>query len=187
MEEAHDHSRVSPEGRQLGEQMAKLYDIAERRLGAMADPDERCKSCAFRPGTVPNGCAQTQLDISKCAAEGIPFYCHQHRGQLCHGWATVRIGLGDVLPSLAGHTSDYRLSPPDSQAHIVNAAEAKRERRAEKRRQLAAKVPNRIVIVTPDGYKDRIGEMYRKAEAGSSWDVIDLISGRKSKFHTEID
>ncbi len=137
MQEAYDHHRVSPEGRVLGEQMARLYDLAEKRLGDRADPDERCKTCAFRAGTVPNGCAQTQLDISKCAADNIPFYCHQHRGQLCHGWVTVRIGLGDLLPRMAGTKHDYALSPPDSQFHIVEAAEAKRERRASKRRAIA--------------------------------------------------
>jgi hypothetical protein len=139
MKEATDHSRVTPEGRALGEQMARLYDIAERRLGASADPDERCKSCAYRAGTVPNGCAQTQLDISKCLAEAIPFYCHQDLKKLCHGWSTCHIGLYDILPPI---DCDYPLSPPDSQRHIVDAAEAKRERRAAKRRQLAERVTN---------------------------------------------
>jgi hypothetical protein len=141
MKEAHDHHRVSPEGVALGVSMAKMYDIAERNLGDMADPDDRCKSCAFRAGTVPNGCAQTQLDISKCVAENIPFYCHQVRGQLCHGWVTVRIGLGRKLDMLgmAEQTKDVPLSPPDSQRHIVDAAEAKRERKAARRRELAAR------------------------------------------------
>lgn len=143
MKEAHDHHRVSVEGRMLGEQMARLYDIAEKRLGDEADEGERCKTCAFRAGTVPNGCAQTQLDISKCVAEGIPFYCHQNVGQLCHGWVITRIGLRDVLPGLAYMTKDTPLSPPDSQRHIVDAAEAKRERRAEKRRQLTARAATR--------------------------------------------
>lgn len=139
MREAHDHSRVTPEGRALGEQMAKLYDIAEKRLGDQVDPGERCKTCAFRAGTVPNGCAQTQLDISKCVAEGIPFYCHQHQGELCHGWSTTYIGLGETLEALgmAEMTRDTKLSPPDSQRHIVDAAEAKRERRAAKRLALS--------------------------------------------------
>jgi hypothetical protein len=136
MKEAQGHRRVTPEGRALGEQMAKLFDIAERRLGNMADPDERCVTCAFRAGTVPNGCAQTQLDISKCLAEAIPFYCHQRQGQMCHGWMTSHIGLHDILPPIE---CDYPLSPPDSQRHIVDAAEAKRERRAEKRRQLESR------------------------------------------------
>ncbi|MDQ2822438.1 MAG: hypothetical protein M3Y65_19020 [Pseudomonadota bacterium] len=135
MKEAHDHSRLSPEGQALGQQMARLYDIAMRRLGERADPGERCKSCAYRAGTVPNGCEQTQLDISKCLAEAIPFYCHQNVGQLCHGWTTCHIGLFDILPPLE---CDYPLSPPDSQRHIVDAAEGKRERRAAKRRMLAA-------------------------------------------------
>lgn len=139
MKEAYDHHRVTPEGQFLGEQMARLYDIAEKRLGDMADPDERCKTCAFRAGTVPNGCPQTQLDISKCVAESIPFYCHQHRGQLCHGWVTTRIGLGARLGGLAELTKDTPLSPPDSQRHIVDAAEAKRKRRAKKRMVIAAR------------------------------------------------
>ena len=135
----YDHHRVSPEGQLLGKQMVRLYDLAQRRLGEDAEPGERCKSCAFREGTVPNGCAQTQLDISKCAADGIPFYCHQHKGQLCHGWVIVRMGLGDLLPPMAGTEHDYPLSPPDEQRHIVDAAEAKRERRAAKRRAIAAR------------------------------------------------
>ena len=140
MKEAHDHHRVSPEGQALGQQMARMYDIAEMRLGGVdAEPGERCRTCAFRAGTVPNGCAQTQLDISKCVADGIPFYCHQHRGQLCHGWVVTRMGLRDLVLPLAGTEHDYPLSPPDSQRHIVDAAQAKRERRAETRRQLAAR------------------------------------------------
>lgn len=145
MKEAHDHHRVSPEGKALGEQMARLFDIAERRLGEEADPDERCKTCAYRAGTVPNGCAQTQLDISKCTAEGIPFYCHQHQGQLCHGWVTTRIALG-VLGEMMGWsklTKDTPLSPPDSQRHIVEAAEAKRDRKAAKRRAIAERQAQR--------------------------------------------
>lgn len=138
MKEAHDHHRITPEGQVLGQQMAKLFDIATRRLGSLADPDERCTSCAFRLGTVPNGCAQTQLDISKCVAEGIPFYCHQKPGHLCAGWGTCHIGLHDILPpEFAASTKDQKLSPPDSQFHIVEAAEAKRERRAAKRRAIA--------------------------------------------------
>jgi hypothetical protein len=140
MKEAHDHHRVTPEGKMLGQQMVRLHDLAVRRLALRVELEERCQTCAFRPGTVPNGCAQTQLDISKCVAEGIPFHCHQNIGQLCAGWATCYIGLGDILPpAFAASTKDQKLSPPDSQFHIVQAAEAKRERRAEKRRQLAAK------------------------------------------------
>lgn len=138
MKEAYDHHRVSLEGRALGEQMARMYDIAAKRLGDEADEGERCKTCAFRAGTVPNGCAQTQLDISKCVAEGIPFYCHQHQGELCHGWVTTRIGLREALPGLAKLTKDTPLSPPDSQRHFVDAAEAKRERKAAQLRELAA-------------------------------------------------
>jgi hypothetical protein len=87
-----------------------LYEIAEQRLVAagetiphthLTELTKRCKTCAFRAGTVLNGCAQAQMHISKCAAEGIPFYCHQHQGQLCRGWTVTRAGLRDVLPGMA--------------------------------------------------------------------------------------
>jgi hypothetical protein len=146
MKEAYDHHRVSPEGRAAGWQNATLYDKAEQSLGAMADPDERCKTCAFRVGTVPNGCEQTQLDVLKCVIEQKPFHCHQH-GQVCHGWFTVSVALAGKIP--AGTTAPWPMSPPDSQRHIVDAAEAKRERRAKKLRKLAKN--GAIESVLPDG------------------------------------
>ena len=65
MREAHDHHRVSPEGRAIGEQQARMADGSIARLVAEGEPDERCKSCAFVRGTVPNGCLQTQMDALK--------------------------------------------------------------------------------------------------------------------------
>jgi hypothetical protein len=71
----------TPEGRALGAELARLCD-AEIKPG---DP-ERCLTCAFRAGTIPNGCAPTLMDAIKCAIEGAPFYCHEQRGKLCSGW-----------------------------------------------------------------------------------------------------
>ncbi len=54
--------------------------------------DERCASCAFRFGTVPNGCPQTQLDALKCVLEQETFSCHVARDgepagvHACMGW-----------------------------------------------------------------------------------------------------
>lgn len=134
MKEAYDHHRVTSEGRAAGEQTAALYDKAEASLGDTADPDERCKTCAFRAGTVPNGCAQTQMDVMKCVVENIPFYCHQDTKRICHGWFTMRCALKGKIP--AGTTVPWELSPPDSAMPAIERAEAKRERRAAKRRQL---------------------------------------------------
>lgn len=90
-----DHARVSPEGRAMGQQMVRL---AEPWIGALArtgEPDERCKSCAFRAGTVPNGCLQTQMDVLKAVIERTPFLCHQQdrKGLPCHGWFAAQVAI----------------------------------------------------------------------------------------------
>lgn len=137
MKEAHDHHRVSPEGRAAGEQTAALADKCVAKLEAAGEPDERCKTCAFRAGTVPNGCAQTQVDLMKCIVENVPFMCHQHPKLPCYGWYAVRTQVKGAIP--AGATVPWQFSPPDEDFAVVEAAEAKRERRAAKRRAIAAK------------------------------------------------
>lgn len=137
MKEATDHHRVSPEGRAAGEQTAILADKCVAKLEAQGEPDERCKTCALRAGTVPNGCAQTQSDVMKCIVERKPFLCHQDLRSPCYGWYAVTAMTKGALP--AGTTVPWEFSPPDSQFHIVEAAEAKRERKAAKRRALSQK------------------------------------------------
>lgn len=132
MKEAHDHHRVTPEGRAAGEQTARLVEKAIAKLG---EPDERCKTCAFRAGTVPNGCAQTQCDVMKCIIERKPFMCHQDPAMPCFGWYAASVALKGAIP--AGATVPWEMSPPDEDFEVVEAAHAKRERRAAKRRQLA--------------------------------------------------
>lgn len=135
MKEAHDHYRVTPAGRAAGENMARLADRAVASLAAEGEPDERCKTCAFRAGTVPNGCAQTQADATKAVIEDVPFTCHQKPGWPCHGWFALRVALKDKIP--IGAKCPWEFSPPDEDFETVEKAEAKRERRAEKRRKLA--------------------------------------------------
>jgi hypothetical protein len=86
---------VTPEGRALGEQMARMTEPAIAALVAEGEADERCKSCAFRAGTVPNGCLQTQMDVLKSVIEAVQFNCHQHdkQGQACHGWYAARVAV----------------------------------------------------------------------------------------------
>ena len=91
MKEAKDHNRVSPEGIKLGEQMARLCDQEVPKLISQGEwsEDERCASCAFRKGTVPNGCPQTQLDTIKCVLEHEAFMCHAVHPigtKVCAGW-----------------------------------------------------------------------------------------------------
>lgn len=100
MKEAHDHKRVTPEGRAVGEQIVRLTEPAIQRLADEGEPDERCRSCAFRAGTVPNGCPQTMADVVKCVVEQTPFHCHVDKyadgsEKICHGWFAARWSMGD--------------------------------------------------------------------------------------------
>ena len=90
-DETHNHKRVTPLGRKLGQNIARLVQPGIDELAAEGEPDERCKTCAFRAGTVPNGCIQTLGDALKAAMEGSRvFLCHQDKGKVCHGWFAWR-------------------------------------------------------------------------------------------------
>lgn len=106
------HNRVTPAGQELGAEMVRLTTPAIAQLVAEGEPDARCASCAFRLGTVPNGCAQTQLDVFKAVMEGTVFYCHGHADETpttpCHGWYAARVALKGVRRRVP-----YDFSPPD--------------------------------------------------------------------------
>jgi len=118
MDPTKDHRRVSPLGKQMGATMAKLADRMCASLAAEGEPDTKCKSCAFRLGTVPNGCAQTQSDVLKAVSEGVPFICHKNlpgQRDICHGWFALRVltrrleeATGQGLPPCP-----WEFSPPD--------------------------------------------------------------------------
>ena len=119
MKEAKDHKRVSPEGKAIGVQVARMTDKAIATLAKEGEPDERCVSCAFRAGTVPNGCAQTQMDVVKAVIEDVPFLCHQayRKGWPCHGWYAARVALNraERVKGKFGITElPWNFSPPDS-------------------------------------------------------------------------
>lgn len=109
-----DHHRVTPEGRALGAQLARLVEPVIHHLAKQGEPDERCKSCAFRAGTVPNGCVQTMADAIKAMLEQKPFLCHvDHYAdgshKLCAGWLASQWGSAD-RPLVA---CPWDFSPPD--------------------------------------------------------------------------
>ncbi len=89
-------NRPSPEGRALGTELARFADIEVAKLGV----DLRCGTCAFRAGTIPNGCLPTVGDALKCAMEQEPpFLCHERPGLHCAGWAAmVRDGQPVQMP-----------------------------------------------------------------------------------------
>ena len=83
-------NRTTPEGRELGCHMARLCDaeLAGKR-------DDRCRTCAFRSGDhLANGSPETLMSALKSAAEGTPFWCHEH-DRACAGWAAMRAPKGE--------------------------------------------------------------------------------------------
>lgn len=111
-----DHSRVTPKGRALGAYWVGAVEPIIQRLAAEGEPDERCKSCAFRAGTVPNGCLQTMMDATKAALEQRPFACHVNhykdgRHKMCAGWLATQWGAAD-RPVI---TCPWNFSPPDAE------------------------------------------------------------------------
>lgn len=84
------------EGRELGVQLARIADrAAERWQDQLGFVPVRCGSCAFRAGTVPNGCLPTLANAVKCAVENDPFKCHEFKG-----W---RDGSGEPVTTCAGY------------------------------------------------------------------------------------
>jgi hypothetical protein len=68
----------SPEGREAGFHLARLaWTAREELVAAGVIFEEPCRTCAFRLGTYPNGCAQTILDAIECMREDEEFYCHE--------------------------------------------------------------------------------------------------------------
>jgi uncharacterized Zn-binding protein involved in type VI secretion len=108
----------------MGKSAARLAELGHKRLkdAGLADMglptlrDEMCTTCACRPGVVPNGCLQTQMDLLKAAVEGRPFLCHSPKdGRICAGWARVRAELvaNPPPPDLVAMVAKYDYSPPD--------------------------------------------------------------------------
>jgi hypothetical protein len=110
----------------MGRSAARLAELGRKRLEAAGLTDMRldtlrddmCKTCACRPGVVPNGCMQTQLDLLKAAAEGKPFLCHAPMdGRICAGWAGMRAELvaNPLPPQIATMLAKHEFSPPDDE------------------------------------------------------------------------
>lgn len=100
----------TPEGRLLGEQLARLADHEEAILRErFPHAHRRCGDCALRAGTTPNGCAETLMDVVKALVEHVPFYCHKAMtpdGEprvLCAGYAILAgTDLTDALSEESG-------------------------------------------------------------------------------------
>jgi len=95
VKEAHDQSRITPLGKELGAQIARMTEKVIAQLANEGEPDDRCGTCAFRLGTVPNGCPQTLMDAVKAVMEGVTFLCHNDpaRETVCHGYYAARVAM----------------------------------------------------------------------------------------------
>lgn len=94
MSKLFDSARVTPLGKELGENLARLVQHGIDVLAVDGEPDVRCKTCAFRAGTIANGCIQTLADAVKCVMQGDrDFMCHQDTSlkTLCHGYVAWRL------------------------------------------------------------------------------------------------
>lgn len=109
----------------MGKSAARLAELGHKLLTDMGLADvqapslrqDMCKTCACRPGTVPNGCLQTQLDFLKAVHEGMPFLCHSPKdGRLCAGWVRARaqIAATPLPPQIAELLAGHEYSPPDA-------------------------------------------------------------------------
>jgi len=88
-------NRATPDGRELGRQLARLCDEAEPRARLkVPELTPRCASCAFREGPhLASGSSETLMDALKCVMEGVEFGCHDvHRpDHLCSGWLMLTL------------------------------------------------------------------------------------------------
>lgn len=76
---------TTPEGRELGFHLARLYETA-----LDGRQDQRCQTCAFRRGDhLANGSPETLMTALKCAMERTPFWCHEADNP-CAGWLVMR-------------------------------------------------------------------------------------------------
>ena len=121
MDETRNRNRVTPEGRSLGAQMVRMTEPIIAELASKGEPDRRCKSCAFRTGTVPNGCPQTQLDALKAVIEGVQFDCHQPDTAtgFCYGWFAARASVVRAEQKRGRKLAvqcPWEFSPPDEPA-----------------------------------------------------------------------
>lgn len=82
-------NRPTELGREAGKQLARFCDQQEQKKMTLRP---RCQSCAFRAGSIPNGCEPTIMDALKCSVEGRRFMCHEDKsGQTaCAGWLLMK-------------------------------------------------------------------------------------------------
>lgn len=103
-------NRPTDLGRQMGAEIGRLTETV---IAKTSTSDDRCKTCAFRAGTLPNGCEETVMDAMKCVLERRVFMCHQTFNasgkptEVCDGWRIASESVNG-LPSLVAPWSYSR-------------------------------------------------------------------------------
>lgn len=98
---------MPPEAAELGKKLAGWCDDAQPSFAAdFAEQGlpipQRCSTCAFRLGTVPNRSLSTMVAL-KCVMEQDTFHCHEKgkKDTTCIGWMILvakdaREGVGPI-------------------------------------------------------------------------------------------
>ncbi len=73
---------------ELGEQFGK--ELARLSNAGIHGADDRCGTCAFRLGTVPNKCLQTVATALECVIAEEEFTCHESHNT-CRGWISSQV------------------------------------------------------------------------------------------------
>jgi hypothetical protein len=105
-------NRVTPEGWQLGKELARICDAEATRAGR----DGRCNTCAFRAGDhLANGSPETLMSALKSAIERTPFWCHES-DRPCKGWLLMRSAADEAREAPWPHCEGAQppLSSPDT-------------------------------------------------------------------------
>ncbi len=86
-------------GWEAGKHIARFYDVefAKQKEVFPNQKDKRCGSCAFREGTIPNGCESSIMDALKCVIEMKEFGCHEAERN-CFGWLILATSIPEDFP-----------------------------------------------------------------------------------------
>jgi hypothetical protein len=103
----------SAEGVLAGKELARIFQPAIESFEAIPDMPHRCKTCAFRLGTIPNQTLPTVMDAVKCIAEKEDFFCHTDTDQLCVGY---------VAAAVASQNTPF-VKAPWSYSHVPEVSE----------------------------------------------------------------
>lgn len=108
--------RNKPEelGWELGSQLDRFCEaeIAKYSGSGLAAP-ERCRTCAFRKGTYPNGCVPTVMDALKSVMERdeTVFLCHEHKkgdsAPVCAGYLLLAGKESDAVRATWKFSDEY--------------------------------------------------------------------------------